>query len=686
IYVNRAFCRAFAVDGKDVIGRPFTPVVLQSGEDRDGGQDDRLFGSNEAPVRRRFTEELETAAGPRWFSWEEQTIRNSETGAIETQRIGRDISDQRQVEKTLNLARKEAEAASEAKSRFLAVMSHEIRTPLGGIMGMTGLLDGTKLSAEQKTYASAIKESAKSLLTIIDEILDFSKIEAGRVALDKAPFKIDHLVRGVAELLAPRAWEKKLEFSWDIDPDLPQTVIGDEHRIRQILMNLVGNAIKFTSEGGVRLSVMLASEDERPADGRALKIDFAVTDTGIGLTSAQREKIFTEFEQADTTTTRRFGGTGLGLTISRRLARSMDGDITIAASGSDGVGTTGSAFTLTLHLETAESKIRLRDAWLEKDQGTVGACNILIASGRTIEASAMARTLSAFRHHCTTVAPQDAVAVAKAASRSSEPVNAVISDTSVAAALRRRICKSVRDRLEDKTQFRSLIVIDSADRARLSDFREEGFAAYLMRPVRPASLLSQLAQPGPDTSDISNTSRSLEIGKRASAPTPADVIPITNASSPGTSNGRPRVLLAEDNPVNALLARRILEDMDIDVVHVENGQEAFEAVTQSLIDEAGPFDLVLMDLHMPEMDGITACEHIRALDDEASTEARKIPPIIALTANAFPEDRQRCIGAGMSDYLTKPFERSQLAAMIDQWCHGVEPADPHGSLTELARA
>ncbi|MEL7543405.1 MAG: histidine kinase dimerization/phospho-acceptor domain-containing protein, partial [Pseudomonadota bacterium] len=685
LFVNSAFCRTFDVETGDVLGRSFVPHTLENGEEHDLAAETGGEGASAPPLRRRFTQRISTVAGPRWFVWEEQTIRSSETGAIETQRIGRDITEQRRVEATLNDARADAEAASEAKSRFLAIMSHEIRTPLGGIMGMAGLLDQTDLTPEQQTYTGALTESARSLLTIIDEILDFSKIEAGKTTVEKRVYDPVEIMQSVAELLAPRAWEKNLELGWDCDPSLANTGFGDPQRVRQILMNLAGNAIKFTQSGGVRLSLRFEHEarsGETPttndAFGAALgdaapQLVFRINDTGIGLTSDQCERIFTEFEQADTTTTRRFGGTGLGLAISRRLARSMGGDIVVETTArgddsdfadtscaADDAETTkdhavpidcapevSTSFCLTLPMQTSASLARPEISQGEKHR-------VLIASARTIEAATLQYAVTMRGWECEVTSAEDALHALRAACADGRPFGFVVVDTSVHPALRKQLCRRLQTAQDTPGAStgapQCLVIIEPTDKERLDDLLDEGFHGYLMRPVRPRSLLRRLSG-GPARASNDTAQDHAEHNQRKN-PDPCD--PDTSASSPAPeshSSSPCRILLAEDNPVNALLARRVIERLGHDVVHVENGREAVEAVSQMRSDDdTAPFDLILMDLHMPEMDGITATQEI--LSDFAAMRAHtnnsnrqdampSLPPIIALTANVFAEDQQR---------------------------------------------
>ena len=337
-FVNQAFSQVFGIDVDEVLGKPFRPLVHE-GESPESA----IF---EHDKRRTYTQRIETAHGARWYAWEEQLIPAGQGHAQQYQAIGRDTTAERQAQAELSEARDAAQAASRAKSRFLAVMSHEIRTPMNGILGMTSLLEETEMTPEQETYTRAVGQSAKTLLGIIDEILDFSKIEAGKLDLRQVSFSLDEAVQGVVELLAPRAHDKGLEIAWTIAPSLPRVVVGDDTRLRQILMNLIGNAIKFTDRGGITIAVDAGTPENPGIDGVALTI--AVTDTGIGIAPGALANIFSEFEQADPSMTRRHAGTGLGLAISRHLAEAMGGGI--AAQSQLGAGST---FTLRLVLEAS---------------------------------------------------------------------------------------------------------------------------------------------------------------------------------------------------------------------------------------------------------------------------------------------------------------------------------------------
>jgi PAS domain S-box-containing protein len=652
IFVNRSFCRVFGRDVGDVIGTYFEPKHLE-------GERPVEKAAPPAARRRRYLQQIETAQGPRWFSWEDYFIE----GEGEVQTVGRDVTEQRNAEIALQEARDQSEAANRAKSRFLAAMSHEIRTPMNGIMGMTSLLIDTELSAEQGTYARAIDQSAKTLLALIDEILDFSKIEAGRLELTGAPFALDELVQGVVELLSPRAHGKGLEIGWFIDSELPRRLVGDETRLRQILMNLVGNAVKFTESGGVTIEVSRA-DGVGAASGRSdadetLGLRIVVADTGIGLSDDDRHRIFGEFVQADNTLTRRFGGTGLGLAISKRLAMAMGGDITVESSFGN-----GARFTVTVALNTADDRRTFIDEW----QGNVRRQRILALTSKRIERNLLQRALEASGHLVDVGEAEKAAVDAILAGDDTGAYDTIIVDAALGAADAARLLAAAGSTAKGHSRARGIVLIDVSERGLLKDFRRIGFEVYLIRPLRQSSLLLQLR------------SRRRPIGHEAAASLSA---PIAGHAQPLPAAAR--VLLAEDNDINALLGVRMLEQLGMTVVRVRNGREAVAALERSRYAGEAPFDLVLMDVQMPELDGLAATKAVHELFSHAVAgfDPSPRPPIVALTANAFAEDRQACIDAGMDDYLAKPFDRSDLAAMIERWCGDREPAMPFPAATPV---
>jgi PAS domain S-box-containing protein len=607
-YANDAVCALAGKQREALIGKVLELPVL-----------DRGTLSVLADGTRVHDQKIASAASARWIAWREVAVR-TEAGS-EVQGVGRDVTDRVEAEHALGVARDQAETANRAKSRFLAMVSHEIRTPLNGILGMADLLLDTPLTPEQVTYAKAAKTSGETLLSLIEEILDFSKIEAGKLDLEARVFALAPMVEEAVELLAPRAQAKGIEIASFVDENLPHMVVGDAARLRQVLLNLAGNAIKFTPSGGVAVIVEPGEHDN--------EICFQVRDTGIGLKQGDQQRIFLDFEQADGSSTRKFGGTGLGLAISKRIVERMDGRI--AVDSEPGAGAT---FRFTVPLRPAPADDDAAAPFVAPDLNDTA---VLIVAAAEIEASLLARRVGRWgAKTCAVIDEQIAFALLP-----ERPWDALLVDFPQAQKM---IASGDLDRLDVR---RRIVLLKPSERHEMSALRSAGFNGYLIKPVRAASLAARLR-----AEDEFEHALAEAVDERNEA--------TSAAAATGKGKGL-SILVAEDNEINALLARALLVRLGHCPTIAGNGEAAVESWAAARA--AGmPYVLVLMDVQMPVMDGLEAARRIRTAEAEAGEKPARI---VALTANAYPEDREAALAAGMDGLLVKPLDRERLREALE---------------------
>lgn len=527
----------------------------------------------------------------------------------------------------LQLAKEQAEEANRAKSRFLAAMSHEIRTPMNGILGMTELLRKTPLSVQQSRFADAVYQSGEHLLKIINDILDFSKIEAGKLEIEQIHFNLRQLVEDVANLFARPAELKRVEILCSVPHDLPVAVKGDPMRLRQIMTNLVSNAVKFTTEGEVVIRVQLLAEDHQQARFR-----FEIQDTGIGIGEEAQRRLFGAFVQVDNSTTRRFGGTGLGLAISRRLVEIMGGQLGLISQEN-----TGTLFWFELSLPKQDADARVVVDLTEHLNGL----SVLVVDDNATNREILAHQLHGWSMHYTGAASgQDALRILDR--WAGHGCDLVILDLHMPGMDGFEVARAIH---ADRRHVRlPLVMLSSVSVDANSPERQSApIDCYLTKPVRQSDLYDAIA-----------TAFSMDPDRMT--PCVQSVQPSPNATQLPAGK---RVLIAEDNPVNQNVAKAMLDSLNVANALADNGLIAIDRLSRE------SFDLVLMDCQMPEMDGFEASRQIRLRQQHGELPASL--PIVALTANAVEGDRERCLAAGMDDYLSKPFTREGMLAILSRW-------------------
>jgi PAS domain S-box-containing protein len=652
-YANEAFFKLFGLSPQHAVGIAFAPELHPDSRAPMFGS---FAGLETGQGRVRYDQHVRTAYGWRWIAWEDYAIRDTSGRLIEVQSVGRDITERKALEDALTEARDKAEAANRAKSGFLATMSHEIRTPMNGVLGMARLLLENEPAPEQKTYIEAIRQSGEALLTLIEEILDFSKIESGTITLEDDEVEVRPLLASVVELLGMRAHAKGIEIVSFIEPEVPEAIRCDGVRLRQILTNLVGNAIKFTEKGGVCVNV-------EQLDGRGRRwLRFEVRDTGVGVPPEKREEIFKEFMQADSSHARKFGGTGLGLAISKKLVTAMGGEI-----GCDAAPGGGSIFWWELPVIALRDPDSLERYQLAGTKVAFVTRNAVLREGLIAQLRAGGAEAVSLGLDPAATGGHDADIILIDAGTENTPELPAHPDG----------------------RARAFVLLPPGARSKLSELKGLGFSGYLIKPIRQTSLFQRLRlrdgiMTTPELPAHGDLTPPPILPLRAPEPPPlpprmemphseppriqaapaappraqSSAPPVTAAAAarPPIPKQPRKILLIEDNPINAMLSRELLRRRGFEVSDVASGEAALAIVATR------DFDVILTDLHMPGLDGLETTQKMRQWE---IVENRERTPVVALTADADQNIRSACQEAGMDGFLTKPIDPAELDAVLN---------------------